>query len=123
MHADHTILEIIAHGCIAFLFLFRGITALPDFQMHVTQMRDHHLPFPTFVAAAGITTMFVGGFMVAFDVYTTIGAGLLILFTVMANLLYHDFWKMTEPRPRETHIWIFCNNIAVTGGLLMVAVP
>jgi uncharacterized membrane protein YphA (DoxX/SURF4 family) len=45
---------------------------------------------------------------------------MLVVFTVLANVLYHDFWVMTEPRQNQTHLWIFCNNIAVTGGLLLV---
>ncbi|MFP6734066.1 MAG: hypothetical protein VB959_09515 [Rhodospirillales bacterium] len=64
--------------------------------------------------------MLLGGLSVLFDFYVWIGAGMLVVFTVLANVLYHDFWVMTEPRQKQTHLWIFCNNIAVTGGLLLV---
>ena len=120
MHADHSAVEIIAHGFIAFLFLFRGITSLPEFQRHAGQLRDHQVPFPAVVAAAGFATMLCVGVMVALDIFAAIGAAMLVVFTVLANFFYHDFWKMTEPRQRQTHLWIFCNNIGVMGGLLLL---
>ena len=55
------------------------------------------------------------GLHLAFNV-----AAMLIVFTLMANFMYHHFWSMTDPQLRRTHTWIFCNNIAVMGGLLMV---
>ena len=120
LHAGHSLLQIFAHVCIAFLFLYRGITAFPQFGEHMETMRSHRVPFPKFVLYCGFAVMLLGGLSVLFDFYVWIGAGMLVVFTVLANVLYHDFWVMTEPRQKQTHLWIFCNNIAVTGGLLLV---
>ena len=121
LHTDHTLLQILAHICIAFLFLYRGITAFPQFEQHMKTFRAHHVPFPKFVLLCGFATMLLGGLSVLLDFYVWIGAGMLVLFTVIANFLYHDFWRMDEPRQKQTHLWVFCNNVAVTGGLLLVA--
>ena len=80
----------------------------------------HHVPFPKFVLLSGFATMLLGGLSVLLDFYVWIGAGMLVLLTVVANFLYHDFWRMDEPRQKQTHLWVFCNNVAVTGGLLLV---
>lgn len=120
LHADHSILQIIGHVMIAFLFLFRGVTSLPEFARHTETLGSHRIPFPRFILVCGFVVMLVGGAMVLIDFYSPIAAGGLILFTVIANFTYHDFWKMTEPRQRQTHLWIFCNNIAVMGGLILV---
>lgn len=120
MHADHSILEIIAHLMIAFLFLYRGLTALPNFDDHLERFVKFKVPFPKLVLAGGFATMLIGGVMVAIDYYAWIGAIALVAFTAFANLLYHHFWAMEDPRLRQTHTWIFCNNIAVMGGLLLV---
>lgn len=121
MHADHSTLQIIAHGMIAFLFVFRAIHALPSFAHHAGRFQARRVPFPNVVLAGGFATMLVGGLMVGLDYHAWIGAAMLIVFTVMANFLYHDFWAMEHGRQRDTHRNIFCNNIAVMGGLLMVA--
>ncbi len=120
MHADHSIAEIIARAMIAFLFLYRGLTALPDFNDHVSRFQNLKVPVPRLVLAGGFATMLIGGVAVLLDYRASIGAGMLIVFTIMANFMYHHFWTMTDPRLRQTHTWIFCNNIAVMGGLLMV---
>lgn len=120
MHADHSIAQIIAHVMIAFLFVYRGIDSLPNFADHLKRFENHGVPFPRLVLVGGFATMLIAGAMVALDLYTAYAAAMLILFTVLANLLYHHFWTMEDPRLRQTHTWIFCNNIAVMGGLLMV---
>lgn len=122
MHVDQSALRIVAHLMIAFLFLYRGLTALPRFADHAARMEGHNIPFPRLFAAGGFATMLVGGTLVGLDYHAAIGAWLLIFFTALANLLYHHFWSMDDPRLRQTHTWIFCNNIAVMGGLLLVSV-
>ncbi|MDP6843558.1 MAG: DoxX family protein [Rhodospirillales bacterium] len=120
MHADHSALQIIAHVCIAFLFLFRGVTAFPQFDEHLKTFKGHGIPFPRLVLSLGLATMLLGGLSVLFDFLAWIGAAMLVLFTVLSNFIYHHFWTMTEPGRRQTHLWIFCNNIGVIGGLLLV---
>ena len=122
MHADHSFLEILAHLMIAFLFLFRCLTAVPQFDNHAARIRGHGIPFPRLVLTGGLAFMAIGGVMVAADTYAWIGAILLIVFTIMANLLYHHFWSITDPELKNRALYIFCNNVAVMGGLVLVAV-
>jgi len=122
MHAEHSVIEIAGHVMIAFLFVFRAIHAFPTFDRHLARFIRRGLPFPRIFLGAGFATMLVGGVMVALDYHAALGAGALIVFTVLANLLYHDFWTMEDGRLRDNHRNIFCNNIAVMGGLVLVAV-
>jgi len=120
-HADHTILQILAHAMIAFLFLFRCFTALPRFNEHAGRLAKRGVPFSNFSLATGFFMMLAGGIAVLIDCYTQIGASILIAFTILANILYHDFWnKKGDWAERNRAIYTFCNNIAVMGGLLMV---
>ncbi|NQU71755.1 MAG: DoxX family protein [Rhodospirillales bacterium] len=119
-HTDHSALVIIGHLMVAFLFLYRGITAFPQFDHHLSRFQERGIPFARYVLLGGFATMIVGGLMIAVDYYAWAGAAGLILFTVMANFLYHDFWTLEDPQRRQTHTWIFCNNIAVMGGLFMI---
>jgi uncharacterized membrane protein YphA (DoxX/SURF4 family) len=66
--------------------------------------------------------MLVGGTLVLLDIYTVIGACILIAFTTLANVLYHDFWNhKDDPVERNRALYVFCNNTAVMGGLVLVA--
>ena len=67
LHAGHSLLQILAHVCIAFLFLYRGITAFPQFGEHMETMRSHRVPFPKFVLYCGFAVMLLGGLSVLFE--------------------------------------------------------
>ncbi|MDC0033524.1 DoxX family protein [Alphaproteobacteria bacterium] len=121
-HADHSALQIIGHAMIAFLFIFRALTAIPRFADHVMRLTKKNVPFPSFSLAVGFGMMLVGGLSVLLDVYTEIGANVLIAFTVLANVLYHDFWNHKDDwAERNRALYVFCNNTAVIGGLVLVA--
>ncbi|MBT5050364.1 MAG: DoxX family membrane protein [Rhodospirillaceae bacterium] len=121
-HADHTLLQILGHAMIAFLFLFRCFTAMPRFEEHAERLAKKSVPLPKLSLAAGFAMMLLGGASVLLDVYTTIGAGILIAFTLLANVLYHDFWNHKDNwAERNRSLYVFCNNTAVMGGLVLVA--
>ena len=122
MHADHTIIEIAAHGMIAFLFLSRGLGAIGRFDHHAGRLAGRRIPAPRFVLACGLAIMLVGGTMVLFDVLAATGGLLLLVFTLAANLLYHDYWRFEDDERRRSQRNSFYNNVAVMGGLLLVMV-
>ena len=122
-HGDHTLLQIIAHSMIAFLFIFRCFIALPRFNKHARRLAKRGLPFSTFPLATGFLMMLTGGTSIFLDYYTQIGASILIAFTIFANFLYHDFWnEKGDWTERNRSLYTFCNNVAVIGGLLMIIV-
>ena len=112
-------LNLVGRLCLAFLFLYRGATALRELPRHTAQLAGRGVPAPGVVLALGLGTMFAGGLSVALDIQAAWGAAALIVFTVLANYCYHHFWAMTGME-RRTHLYIFCNNVAVIGGLLLV---
>ena len=118
-HADHSALQILAHAMIAFLFLYRCFTAMPRFAEHAARIADRGVPASKLALLGGFAMMLGGGTSVLLDLYAPIGAGVLIVFTCAANYLYHNFWDM-EGRERNTHLYTFCNNVAVMGGLALV---
>ena len=121
-HADHEAWNIVAHAMIAFLFLYRCITALPRFTDHAKRIEDRGLPLPKVALAIGFAMMLTGGLAVLFDYYSKIGALVLIVFTLIANVLYHDFWNKKSNWKEYNHaLYTFCNNLAVIGGLIMIS--
>lgn len=107
---------------IAFLFLFRCFTAMPRFGEHAGRLAKKGVPLPALSLTVGFGMMLIGGTSVLLDVYTTIGACILIAFTMLANFLYHDFWNHKDDwAERNRALYVFCNNTAVMGGLVLVA--
>ena len=107
---------------IAFLFVYRCFTAMPRFEEHSGQLANRGVPAPGAALCAGLAMMLLGGLSVLLDIYAAVGASVLIAFTILANLLYHDFWNREDNWPeRNRALYTFCNNIAVIGGLILVA--
>jgi uncharacterized membrane protein YphA (DoxX/SURF4 family) len=120
-HTDHTALQILGHAMIAFLFTFRAITAMPRFDDHAGRLANKKVPFPNIALATGFGMMLVGGISILIDFYAAIGASILIAFTLLANVLYHDFWNHKDNwAERNRALYVFCNNTAVMGGLVLI---
>ena len=62
----------------------------------------------------------LGSLLVLLGLYEKLGAILLILFLVPVTVLIHEFWFL-EGAARELQISLFLRNMAIIGGLLMVA--
>ena len=83
-------------------------------------MRDMGLPFASTILWAGFSIQAVGGTMLALDISADIGASLLIIFTIMATIIFHRFWHVNDQLRRHLHISFVFSNIAIIGALLLV---
>ena len=63
-HADHSMLQILGHVCIATFFLVIGVRNLAISGNHVNKFRKMGIPFPKAFLAAGYAFQFAGGWMV-----------------------------------------------------------
>ena len=119
LHANHNAPQVLGHLMIAFLFIYRCFTAMPRFEEHAGRLAARGMPFPGLSLIGGFGLMLGGGFSLALDIYPTIGGCMLIVFTMAANWLHHNFWSM-EGGERNRHLYTFCNNVAVMGGIVLV---
>lgn len=125
-HADHSLIEMAAHGLVAVLFIGAGAVNASSRQrsrQHAEHFAALGLPAPWLVLCAGYALQFTGGAMVLADWHADRGALLLIVFTITAMLAYHHFWRMEEPVRRNTARLFFLNNCGVLGGLALIAEP
>ena len=114
-------IHVIGQLLVAFLFLGTGIAnALWKQQQHIDRMAAYGVPFPQYALWAGFVLQFAGGAMVALDWYTRWGAGLLIIFTVLASAIFHRYWTVQDPLRRHLHISFLFSNTAVIGALLLL---
>ncbi len=119
-HADHTAIQVIAHLSIGAFYLIIGLRNLSLRENHVAKFEKLGIPWPSGFLMAGFTFQFAGALMVIADFHAAAGAGLLIVFTILANALYHRWWKMADASLRRTHMNYFFNNTGNLGGLLLI---
>jgi putative oxidoreductase len=89
----------------------------------VQQVASLHLPVPTlFLALTGVFEG-AGGVALVLGVYARVAAGALALFTTFVSLVFVRFWSFKGPPDMRTMVRnTFVGNVAITGGLIYLAV-
>src|SRR5690348_15928395 len=87
------IAALIGRILIAAIFINSGFGKLTGFGGFVAQLSAKGLPLPWAAGALAVLFELGGGLALALGFRTRHAAMALILFTVIATLLYHDFWQ------------------------------
>lgn len=109
---------LVARILLAAIFLMSGWNKITGFEGTVGFVGTV-LPMATFFALAAIVLEVVGGLSVLLGYRAEIGAALLILFTVPATILFHNFWAM-PPEQMQMQMLMFMKNLGILAGLIMV---
>lgn len=99
---------------LASVFLYAAYGKLTGFAGTAAYMADMVM-WPSVLLAIGIAFEVLGGLSLVLGYKTRWGAWALIVFTLVASALFHNFLK--DP----TQIVMFLKNISIIGGLLYVA--
>jgi putative oxidoreductase len=106
---------------IAFLFLATGVlNAAFKVKPHLDRMIEVGVPFARAALYLGFAMQLVGGAMLALDYRTDIACPILIVFTVVATAMFHQYWRVADPIRRHMHFSFIFSNSAIVGGLLVV---
>lgn len=119
MYADHTLPHAAGQMIIAVYFIWMGVKNIKLWDMNVARIKVQGLPAVPCLLT-GFAIQFTGAFLVLADWHTSVGASLLILFTVLASGLHHRFWQMEDPTIRTYHFLLMTNNMCIAGGLLLL---
>lgn len=102
------------------LFLPAGISKLTGFAGTVGYIASVGLPMPTVGAALALVVEIAGSVALLLGYQTRLAALVLAVFTVVASVFFHAYWSAPEAQAFVTQL-LFFKNIAVTGGLLILA--
>jgi putative oxidoreductase len=78
-------------------------------------------PAPEVMAYLAVLIEVGGGILLIIGWQTRWVSWLLVLFVIIATGMAHRFWEFTEPAQYNGQLNNFLKNVAVIGGLLMVA--
>jgi putative oxidoreductase len=122
MYQDHSALQAAGQLLLAFAFLATGVrNAGWKFAQHAERMAAYGIPQPRLVLISGFALQFLGGLLLALDLWRALGAALLIVFTVLASAVFHRWWLVRDPLLSHLHLSNLIVNCGVVGGLLLVA--
>lgn len=105
--------------CLAAIFLWSGVGKIGGFAGFAGMLADQGLPAPTLAALVAVVLEAGGAALVSLGLLTRPAAAGLILFTIAATLIAHDFWTFAEPERSMQQIQ-FMKNLGLIGGFLLL---
>jgi len=113
-------LALVGRLLLAVLFLPAGIGKISGFAGTVGYIASKGLPMPSVGAAIALVVEIVGGLALIFGFGTRIAALVLAVFTLAASVFFHNYWGVPAEQAMVQQLMFF-KNIAVVGGLLVLA--
>ncbi|MCH9741877.1 MAG: DoxX family protein [Proteobacteria bacterium] len=111
---------LIGRALIALLFIPAGVAKLSGFEGTVGYISSVGMPFATLAAVLAIMIELGAGSALLVGFCTRIAAVVLAIFTLVASFYFHPYWAVAADQAFVTQL-LFFKNIAVVGGLLVVA--
>ena len=104
---------------LALMFVIGGYSKIGGFDGIAGYIGSKGLPLPQLLAVGTIVLEIVAGLALVAGFKARWAAAALAVFTVLATLLFHDYWAMPAEQQRVQYL-MFMKNLAVTGGLLVI---
>ena len=113
-------IALIGRLLLAYLFIPAGISKLTGFAGTVGYIQSVGLPFPELAAAVAAIVEILGALALIVGYRTRIAALVLGVFTLAASFFFHAYWAAPADAQMMQQL-LFNKNIAVTGGLFVLA--
>lgn len=113
-------LDLLGRLLIAALFLPAGLSKLSGFEGTVGYIASVGLPLPAVAATLAAAVEVLGGIALVLGYRTRFVAVVLAVFTIAASVLFHAYWAAPADQAMVQRLMFF-KNIAVVGGLLVLA--
>lgn len=120
MQSNHPVLNFVGRLLIAGLYLSAGISKITGFGGTAGYFGSLGIPFPTVALVGTIVLEIVGAIAILVGFQTRLAALALAIFTAAATFLGHAFWTFPADQAFVQQL-MFMKNVAVVGGLLVLA--
>lgn len=113
-------LALIGRLLLAQMFLLSGYSKIGGFAGTAGWIASKGLPLPEVLTAASLVVEVGAGLMLVLGWKARWAALALAAFTALASYVFHNFWTL-PPAEQMTQQLFFLKNLAVIGGLLLLA--
>jgi len=110
----------VARVLLSLIFILGGISKIFSFDTTADYMASKGLVAIPLLLTVALIIEIVGGLAILTGTLARPGAVLLFLYLIPVTLIMHDFWAV-DAAARQAQMVNFLKNLAVMGGLLMLA--
>jgi putative oxidoreductase len=120
MTTSRDLAALVGRVLLAFLFVYAGFGKIGGFEGTEAAIAGKNVPLPAIATTIAIAVETIGGLMLCFGWKARWAALAVAVFTLVASILFHNFWAMTDAAQAGVNELMFLKNVAVIGGLLLV---
>lgn len=120
MSSFTSLLEIAGRFLLGAMFVVGGLRHIPGFVPVSERMRIRGVPWPRAALVVGTAFQIPAGALLAAGLFQQAMAVGLILFTLAASVVVHNFWDMHGDARRTALFW-WQSNAGIVGGLMLLA--
>src|SRR4051794_15590247 len=102
---------------IGWLYLESGWRKLMGMDAFIASLAARHVPYPTAFGWVAAPLEFLGGLALVLGCVTRCAALAILIFTIVATLVGHRYWEITDAALRRMQQSHFSKNLAIIGGL------
>jgi putative oxidoreductase len=105
---------------ITMIFLMSAIgNKIPNFSAVIKYMASEGVPFPSVMLVGAILFLIIGSLSVVTGYRIRIGAGMLLIFLILATYFFHDFWTF-EGEAAQQQMIQFLKNLSLMGTMVFL---
>lgn len=109
----------VATTLIAMTFILSATCTLKGWGNTVAMMKAKGMPQANVLLVLATILKYVAGIMLLLHYHADVAAAGLLGFTILATLIFDNFWKATGMQ-RQMLYFAFLSNLSIMGGLLLV---
>jgi len=113
-------LALVGRILLALMFVLAGFSKISGFEGTVGYMQSQGVTAAPVLAVLTIVLEVAGGLALMVGFYTRWVALTIAAFTLLATLIFHNFWAAAEAQ-RMVQSLLFMKNLSVIGGMLVLA--
>lgn len=114
------VLTVVGRVMLCTIFLLSAVgNKIPNFAAVVGYMEAAGVPQPQVMLVGAIGFLIVGSLSIMVGFRARIGAGLLLVFLVLATYYFHGFWNFEGPEQQAQMIQ-FMKNLSMAGAMVLI---
>lgn len=115
-----TLTDPLARILISAIFLISGVQMLMHFDSTAHMIGEKGIPLAAVATAISILIELGGAIMIIIGWQTRLAAAIQFIYLIPVTIMYHNFWT-APPQLRDVQQTNFLKNLAILGGLLILA--
>ena len=120
MNLSHPIFPLLGRLLMTYIFITSGVAKIFDWSGNIAYMSTRHLPMIPLLLAAAMVIEVLGSLCLITGFQARWAAAIMFVYLLAVTVLFHNYWSFSgmSAGMQETH---FRKNLAIMGGLLMIA--